>query len=37
MTLSQSGAGLIDAGLMRQWLMKLLGKTTPEYESMMRE
>jgi len=24
---SQSGAGLIDAGLMRRWLTKLLGKT----------
>jgi len=33
----QIGAGLIDAGLMRRWLTKLLGKTIPEYRSMIRE
>jgi len=32
---SQSGAGLIDAGLMRRRLMKLLGKTIPEYDAWM--
>ena len=30
-------AGLIVAGLMRRWLAKLLGKTVPEYRSMMRD
>jgi len=34
---SQNGAGLIDAGLIRRRLTKLLEKTIPEYRSMMRE
>jgi len=34
---AQSVACLIDAGLMRRWLSKLLEMTIPEYRSMMHE